>query len=44
MITMLKKTREKKKHLNKTQKRGMKVRDTQQRLQIKCSLMYIYIF
>ena len=29
MITMLKKTREKK-HLNKTQKRGTKVRDTQQ--------------
>ena len=43
MITMLKKTREKK-HLNKIQKQGMKVRDTQQRLQIKCSLMYIYIF
>ena len=29
MITMLKKTREKK-NLNKTQKRGTKVRDTQQ--------------
>ena len=30
MISMLRKTREKKKHLNKTQKRGTKVRDTQQ--------------
>ena len=29
MISVLKKTREKK-HLNKTQKRGTKVRDTQQ--------------